>query len=75
MVIMADRSTPSFLEVMVILALFLALGAPLAYFLWRELSELLYGRVNEIHLMILVVALVLFFVVLKALSRYVRRLV
>ena len=70
---MSDRPEPSIARLVVTLALFLLLGGPAAYFLWHNLSDLLYGRVHELSVPGLVGGAVAFAAVVWALGRWVRR--
>jgi hypothetical protein len=51
----------------------LVVGGPVAYFLWHELSTLLYGRVDEVRFPILIAALAGFLVLLKLVAAFARR--
>lgn len=64
----------SFTSILVTLALFLLLGGPAVFFMWREMSELLYGRVGEVRFELLLPAALLFVGLVVALARWVRRL-
>lgn len=65
--------TPSMFRMLLAMAAFLILGAPLASILWHEFSSILYGRVGEVRWIWLAVSIPLFAVLLKVLSAYVRR--
>lgn len=54
------------------LAAFLVVGGPAAYFLWHNLSDLLYGRVHEVSLPELLGGGLVFAAVTWALARWVR---
>lgn len=69
---MAER--PSLPVLVLSLAAFLVLGGPAAYFLWHELSDLLYGRVADVRFGVLLGALAVFALLVWALAAYVRRL-
>lgn len=64
----------SFTSILVTLALFLLLGGPAVFFMWPELSELLYGRVGEVRLERLLSGALLFAVLVLVMARWVRRL-
>jgi hypothetical protein len=54
--------------------LFVLAGAPLAFFAWKTLSDLLAGRVEGASTLIGLGALVLFLVVLRLLGGYLKQL-
>ena len=56
------------------LSLFLLAGGPAVYFLWSELSELLYGRLDDVRFPVLLSAGVALAAVVAALAAWVRRL-
>jgi hypothetical protein len=56
------------------LALFLLGGGPAVYFFWTEMSELLYGRLDDVRFIVLVSAGLALCVIVGALAAYVRRL-
>lgn len=70
---MAERSEPSIPRLLATLALFLAIGGPAAYFLWHNLSDLLYGRIHEVSVPGLIGGGVVFAAVLWTMARWVRR--
>lgn len=53
---------------------FLAIGGPTVYFLWHELSTLLYGRFAEVRWLALLGSAAVFAVLLAVLARWVRGL-
>jgi len=65
------RGSPSVAQLLLAMAAFLVAGGPVAYFMWHELSTLLYGRVAEVRWATLVGALAGFAVLLWALARFV----
>lgn len=69
-----DRTPPSTASIFVWLALFLALGGLATFFLWPNLSHLLYGRVDEVSVPGLLGGAAALGAVLWALGRWVRRL-
>jgi len=54
--------------------LFVLAGAPLAYFSWKTLSDLLAGRVEGRSLLIGAGSLVVLFLLLRGLGSYLKRL-
>ncbi len=54
------------------LAVFLIIGAPMAFYIWHTLSDLLAGSFRSSALLVSLVLIVAFFVVLRFLGRYVR---
>ena len=69
-----ERTLPSTMSILLSLALFLALGGVATFFLWPNLSHLLYGRVGEVSVPGLLGGAVALGAVLWALGRWVRRL-
>lgn len=69
-----DPTPPSTASILVWLALFLALGGLATFFLWPNLSHLLYGRVGEVSVPGLLGGAAALGAVLWALGRWVRRL-
>jgi hypothetical protein len=59
---------------LVTLALFLLAGGPAVYLFWSELSELLYGRFDDVQFLVMLSAGVALCVVVAAMAVYVRRL-
>lgn len=57
-----------------IMAAFVVVGAPLVYYLWTTLNEVLAGHFDGPRLLISTVVLLIFLGVLTILSRSVRRL-
>lgn len=64
--------TPSVAGLVLGMAAFLLLGGSVTYFMWHELSTLLYGRVDEVHFAVLAGSIVGFLVLLKLLGVFVR---
>lgn len=64
---------PSLFRILLAMAAFLILGAPLASVLWHEFSRILYGRIDEVRWIWLAVSIPLFAILLKVLGAYVRR--
>ena len=69
-----DKTPPSTASILMWLALFLALGGLATFFLWPNLSHLLYGRVREVSVPGLLGGAAALGAVLWALGRWVRRL-
>ena len=69
-----ERTPPSTASILLWLALFLALGGLATFFLWPNLSHLLYGRVGEVSVPGLLGGAGALVAVLWALGRWVRRL-
>ena len=69
---MAERREPSMSRVLATLALFLAIGGPAVFFLWHNLSDLLYGRVHQVSVPGLLGGAIVFAAVVWALGRWVR---
>lgn len=67
-----ERTPPSVGRLLVLMAAFVVVGGPIAYFMWHELSTLLYGRIEMVRWPLLVGAVVLFAGLLRVLSRFVR---
>lgn len=55
------------------MAFFVVLGAPLVWYLWQVLNDLLQGIVNPLHLLVAVPVLLLFLGLLALVSRAVAR--
>lgn len=55
------------------MAAFLVVGGPVAFVLWHELSELLYGRFEDVQVALLGGSALLFAAIVWALARFVRR--
>lgn len=55
------------------MALFVVVGAPLVWYLWQVLNDLLQGIVNPLHLLVAVPVLLLFLGLLALVSRTVAR--
>lgn len=70
---MVDRS-PSLAAMILGMIAFLIVGGPIAYFMWHELSTLLYGRVDDVRFTVLIAAVAAFLVVLKLVAAFARRL-
>ncbi len=58
--------TPPLDPLLILVGSFLLIGGPLALFMWREVRELLMGRINAVPLLVAVLLLV----VLVAVSRW-----
>lgn len=71
---MDPRTPPSTARLLATLAAFLAVGGLATYFLWPNLSHLLYGRVEEVSLAGLLGGALALGGVLWALGRWVRSL-
>ncbi|MDX1624220.1 MAG: hypothetical protein R3199_09580 [Gemmatimonadota bacterium] len=69
---MPEQSQPSLIRLIVLMGLFLVVGGPTTYFLWHEVSDLLYGRFGEVQLLVLLGSLVVFLVLLWVLRTFVR---
>ncbi|MHC4593141.1 MAG: hypothetical protein ACYS8L_10685 [Planctomycetota bacterium] len=61
-------------RIFIALAAFLIVGAPFAYFGWRELSHLLAGEASARGILIMLAAVALLLVVARALKAYVQAL-
>lgn len=74
---MAERTSAprqvGFGGLMLVMAGFVIVGAPLVYLLWRVVNDLLTGQVVGTRLLLAVPALVVFIIVLNVLARTVRR--
>jgi hypothetical protein len=70
----ADRVPPSTASIFARLSLFLALGGLATFFLWPNLSHLLYGRAREVSVPGLLGGAVALGAVLWGLGRWIRRL-
>ena len=57
-----------------VLAAFLIVGTPFAFFAWTELSQLLEGRVRVRGVLVMVAAMAILFAVVRTLRAYVQRL-
>lgn len=57
-----------------IIAGFVVVGAPLVYYLWTTVNQVLTGRVDGMRLLVTAVVLLIFLGLLSILSRSVRRL-
>jgi hypothetical protein len=71
---MTGRTEPSIARLLVTLALFLAMGGLATYFLWHNLSDLLYGRIHELSLPGLLGGAIAFAATVWALGRWLRSL-
>jgi len=71
---MTGRIEPSIPRLLVTLALFLAIGGLATYFLWHDLSDLLYGRIHDVSLPGLAGGAIAFGAIVWALGRWVRSL-
>lgn len=71
---MAGRTPPSTASLLATLAAFLAIGGLATYFLWPNLSHLLYGRIDDVSLPGLLGGAVALGAVFWALGRWVRSL-
>lgn len=69
---MAQPHEAPILRLLASLAAFLVVGGPAAYFLWHNLSDLLYGRVHEVSVVQLLGGAIAFAAVTWALARWVR---
>lgn len=69
---MAQPHEASILRLLAPLAAFLVVGGPAAYFLWHNLSDLMYGRVHEVSVPQLLGGAIVFAAVTWALARWVR---
>lgn len=73
----ADRTSAprevGFVRLMLVMAAFVIVGAPLVYLLWRVVNDLLTGQVVGTRMLLAVPALVVFIIVLNVLARTVRR--
>lgn len=74
---MAERTSAprqvGFGRLMLVMAAFVIVGAPLVYLLWRVVNDLLTGQVVGTRLLLAVPALVVFIIVLTVLARTIRR--
>lgn len=74
---MAERTSAprqvGFGGLMLVMAAFVIVGAPLVYLLWRVVNDLLTGQVVGTRLLLAVPALVVFIILLNVLARTVRR--
>jgi len=74
---MADadsRAEPlGFGGLMASMALFVVIGTPLVYLIWKVINDLLTGHVVASRLLLAVPALVVLWLVLKAMARSIRR--
>lgn len=68
-----DRRSPTVGQLLIAMTVFLVAGAPIAYFMWHELSTLLYGRVADVRWPLLLGAVLGFAVLLWALAQFVHR--
>ena len=66
-----ERTPPSVGRLLVLMAAFVVVGGPIAYFMWHELSTLLYGRIERVRWSVLLGAVALFAGLLWVLSRFV----
>lgn len=71
---MTGRTQPSIPRLLVTLAVFLAIGGLATYFLWHNLSDLLYGRIHDLSLPGLLGGAIAFAAVVWGLGRWVRSL-
>lgn len=69
---MPEQSQPSLIRLVLLMGLFVVFGGPTTYFLWHELSDLLYGRIEEVEPAVLLGSLVVFLVLLWVLRAFVR---
>lgn len=71
---MTGKTEPSIARLLAALALFLAFGGLATYFLWHNLSELLYGRIHNVSVPGLLGGAIALAITVWVLGRWVRHL-
>lgn len=71
---MRERTPPSTGGLLLAMIGFLAIGGPTVFFLWEEMSTLLYGHVRDVRGGVLLGSIAVFVVLLGVLARWARGL-